>query len=211
MKCHLWFQLSAFCEKPLPSHQIQKILQCIKFYPCHLISSGLKHYHRIFSYCSLDIMETYFTGFSWEFPPGALALQRPWSCPALGKFERCNTCVSVLLRPLQNSQMDLLWPERGIIWLSQTIVMKASWEILPESFEKTEASAIYHTHTKRTSLHDFTIKEKTSKHIVTFKLKTMAWIKKHLFQVNYRCELLIETMTIIIGGFVLAHFVLLKT
>jgi len=71
--------------------------------------------------------------------------------------------------------------------------------------------AIYHTHAKGTSLHDFTIKEKTSKHIVTFKLKTMACIEKHLFQVNYICELLIETMTIIIGVFVLAHFVSQKT
>lgn len=39
----------------------------------------------------------------------------------------------------------------------------------------------------------------------------MAFIEKHLFQVNYRCELLIETMAIIIGVFVLAHFVSQKT
>lgn len=149
--------------------------------------------------------------FSWEAPLGALALRKAWSCSALGKPKRRILVFPVLLRPLQNSQMDSLWSERGIIWLSQTIVAKAPWEILPESFGKTEALAIYHTHTEGTSLHDFTIKEKTSKHIVTFKLKTMACIEKHLFQVNYRCELLIKTMTVIIGVFVLAHFVSQKT
>lgn len=39
----------------------------------------------------------------------------------------------------------------------------------------------------------------------------MACIEKHLFQFNYRCELLIQTMNIIIGVFVLAHFVSQKT
>lgn len=82
---------------------------------------------------------------------------------------------------------------------------------LPKTFGKTEALAICHIHTKETSLHDFIIKEKTSKHIVTFKLKTMACIEKHLFQFNYRCELLIQTMNIIVGVFVLAHFVSQKT
>lgn len=106
-----------------------------------------------------------------------------------------------------NGPFVLIW---GIIWLSWAIVTKA-WEILPKTFGKTKASVIYHTHTKEISLHNFTIKEKTSKHIVTFKLKTMAYTEKHLFQVNYRCELLIETVTIIISAFVLVHFVSQKT
>lgn len=106
-----------------------------------------------------------------------------------------------------NGPFVLIW---GIIWLSQAIVTTA-WEILPKTFGKTKASAIYHTHTKEISLHNFTIKEKTSKHIVTFKLKTAAYTEKHLFQVNYRCELLIETVTIIISVFVLVHFVSQKT
>lgn len=61
MKCHLRFQPSA-SENHLPSHQVQKTLQFIKFYPYHLISSDLIHYHQILSYCSLEVMETYFTG-----------------------------------------------------------------------------------------------------------------------------------------------------
>lgn len=64
-------------------------------------------------------------------------------------------------------------------------------------FSLPKTSAIYHTHSKRSSLHDVTIKGKASKRIVTFKYKTMAYYRMHLFPVKDRCEMLIETITII--------------
>lgn len=182
----------------------------MKFYPYHLILSDVA-YHQILSYCSLGIIKTYLTGdFLEKFHHDPSCSGKPGLAQTWGNITDA-FLFPVLLRALQNTQMHLLWSKKGIIWLWWTILTKAPWEIVPKGFGKTEALAICHTHTKGTSLHDFTIKEKTSKHIVTLKLKTMACIEKHLFQFNYRCELLIQTMNIIVDVFVLAHFVSQKT
>lgn len=120
MNCHLQFQFSSFCENHLHSHQAEKTLQYI-FFPYNLISSDLIHYQQILFLSSLEIIEKYFFHRSIFFrsPTGSPCIQENPVWPALGKPKRWIFMFPVLLRPLQNSQMDLLvWKGNHLIVMS---------------------------------------------------------------------------------------------
>lgn len=126
------------------------------------------------------------------------------------KLAKDNTQMYVTVSAASEFPLGIFMVLEGIILILKENNNYRSMSIFFTIFFKPKTSAIYHTHSERSSLHDVTIKEKASKCIVTFKYKTMAHFRLHLFQVKSRCEMLIETITIIVGVFALLAFVSLR-
>lgn len=122
-----------FCDfRHLPVTRFRRFMKC---WPCHLISIDLAQ-HQILSYRSLEIMKTYLTEIFWDIPPWAFMFRKAWSCPALGIPKRCILMFPVLLRALQNTQMDLLYSKRVITWLWWTIFSWGTGKFYQRLLEK---------------------------------------------------------------------------